>query len=583
MELSSNQLKYLIRLKNGEKDSGCNYNSSDINMLLKEKIVVNEKITKKGMKVLNGYKVDNAIILAAGMSTRFAPLSYEKPKGLTKVKGEVLIERQIRQLKDAGIEEIIIVLGHALEQFVYLKEKYNIKIVVNNEYKYKNTQSSLFAARDFLKNTYILCADNYYPDGLFNLYENHAYTSTQFMPGIEEGERGVVTNKEGLIVYTERPSNNKWVMNGYQYFDKKFSDKFKKILEDYHERKEADQFYWERIYAEHVSELNLYEKRFKEGEILEFDTLQDLERFDPDFLKNNNYEFIKNISKALGKSDIADNIKNIKTISKGLTNKTISFSYNDSKYVYRFPGKDLPEKIDREYEKKVQEKVKLIGIDDSYIYEDEKKGWKISHYIEAKEKFDFKKEEHIELLCDTVRKLVSAKIKTDKRIDYIDKSRKVLNKIKLIDTEKFEELNKYFKEIVKINKMNIEDNWPIQLCHNDIWEDNLIISNENKLFLIDWEYAEDNDIGYDISRIFVKTGCEVNEIDKYLKKYYMRKPTEIEKKHILGCVVVFYYYWYIWVNYMILNEKNYDDYLKLYLNLFTKYYNEYKKIYKEVI
>ena len=41
--------------------------------------------------------------MAAGLSSRFAPISYEKPKGLLKVRGEVLIERQIEQLKAAGI------------------------------------------------------------------------------------------------------------------------------------------------------------------------------------------------------------------------------------------------------------------------------------------------------------------------------------------------------------------------------------------------------------------------------------------------------------------------------------------------
>ena len=41
--------------------------------------------------------VDNAVIMAAGTSSRFAPLSYERHKGLTEVRGEVLIERQIRQ------------------------------------------------------------------------------------------------------------------------------------------------------------------------------------------------------------------------------------------------------------------------------------------------------------------------------------------------------------------------------------------------------------------------------------------------------------------------------------------------------
>ena len=47
--------------------------------------------------------------MAAGTSSRFAPLSYEKPKGLLKVKGEILIECQIRQLQEAGITDITIV------------------------------------------------------------------------------------------------------------------------------------------------------------------------------------------------------------------------------------------------------------------------------------------------------------------------------------------------------------------------------------------------------------------------------------------------------------------------------------------
>ncbi|MBQ1982979.1 MAG: NTP transferase domain-containing protein, partial [Clostridia bacterium] len=49
------------------------------------------------------YQVDNAVIMAAGTASRFAPLSYERPKALISVKGEVLIERQIRQLKEAGV------------------------------------------------------------------------------------------------------------------------------------------------------------------------------------------------------------------------------------------------------------------------------------------------------------------------------------------------------------------------------------------------------------------------------------------------------------------------------------------------
>ena len=48
-------------------------------------------ITQAGKDALAPYKVQNAIIMAAGMSTRFAPFSYERPKGLLRVKGEVLV------------------------------------------------------------------------------------------------------------------------------------------------------------------------------------------------------------------------------------------------------------------------------------------------------------------------------------------------------------------------------------------------------------------------------------------------------------------------------------------------------------
>ena len=75
-----------------------------------------------------GYQVDNAVIMAAGVSSRFAPLSYENPpKALINVNGEVLLERQIRQLKDAGIEEIILVVGYMKEQFYYLQDKLGVQ------------------------------------------------------------------------------------------------------------------------------------------------------------------------------------------------------------------------------------------------------------------------------------------------------------------------------------------------------------------------------------------------------------------------------------------------------------------------
>ena len=78
-------------------------------------------VTEAGINALSPYRVDNAVILAAGSAARLAPLSFEKPKAMFKVRGEVLIERMIRQLKEAGIEDITIVVGYMKETFFYLE------------------------------------------------------------------------------------------------------------------------------------------------------------------------------------------------------------------------------------------------------------------------------------------------------------------------------------------------------------------------------------------------------------------------------------------------------------------------------
>ena len=75
------------------------YISKALNSFSESGFTDSSGITDEGLAALAPYKVDNAVIMAAGLSSRFVPLSLEKPKGLLTVKGEILIERQIKQLK----------------------------------------------------------------------------------------------------------------------------------------------------------------------------------------------------------------------------------------------------------------------------------------------------------------------------------------------------------------------------------------------------------------------------------------------------------------------------------------------------
>jgi len=100
-----------------------------------------------------------AIILAAGVGSRMKKYTKSLPKGMIKINGKTLIERQIRMLRTVGIKKIIIVTGFKYELINYKGVKY----YHNENYKKTNMVESLMCgACEFDQNIIITYADLIY-------------------------------------------------------------------------------------------------------------------------------------------------------------------------------------------------------------------------------------------------------------------------------------------------------------------------------------------------------------------------------------------------------------------------------------
>lgn len=284
------------------------------------------------------YKVDNAIIMAAGMSSRFVPLSFELPKALLKVKGDILIERQIKQLKEAKIEDITIVVGYKKELFYYLNDKYQVKIVENPEYSIRNNNSSLYYVRDRLKNTYICSADNYFTKNVFRPVVSQAYYSAVFEEG-DTKEWCIEIDETGLIKDVKVGGKDSWAMLGHAFFTRNFSEKFVEILEQVYEKPETAQLFWEDIYINNINDLPMYIKKFPKGIIFEFDTLDELRMFDKTYCDNTGSNILKKISSKLNCNE--GDIIGIMPIKN--SEETIGFDFmsNGKSYSYNFKTKEI--------------------------------------------------------------------------------------------------------------------------------------------------------------------------------------------------------------------------------------------------
>ena len=276
----------------------------------------------------------NAIILAAGTSSRFAPLSYEKPKGLLNVKGEILIERQIRQLHEAGVHDITVVVGYKFEHFNYLIEKYGVELVINEDYNRYNNTSSIIRVLDRLSDTFICSSDNYFNDNVFKLSSEDSYYSALYAEG-DTKEYCITTDTEDFITGVTIGGSDSWYMVGHVYFNRDFSERFREIMKTEYFKEETKYVYWEDIYIRHIHSLpKMKIKRYQPGELEEFDSLEELRKFDEKYINNTGCQVFHNICNVLGCEEC--DIYYVNVLSKDPSSPSFEFTCkkNMRKYVY---------------------------------------------------------------------------------------------------------------------------------------------------------------------------------------------------------------------------------------------------------
>ena len=276
--------------------------------------------------------VDNAVIMAAGTSSRFAPLSYEKPKALIDVKGEILIERQIKQLYEAGISEVFIITGYMADQFEYLTEKYGVKLIHNPYYLTRNNNASIWMARGVIRNTYICSADNYFSINPFEKEVDGAYYAGVFANGHTE-EWCMKEDSQGYICSVEIGGENDWYMLGHTFWSEEFSRNFLKILEREYAMPVTYDKLWEKIFIQHLDVLKMKIRKYADNEIYEFDTLDELREFDESYKYNSRSLILKGIACGLNISE--GEIRELKTV-KGNDTSAIGFDFRVKNSVYRY-------------------------------------------------------------------------------------------------------------------------------------------------------------------------------------------------------------------------------------------------------
>lgn len=503
-------------------------------------------------------KVRNAVIIAAGKSYSFAPFSYEIPKALFRVRGETLIERQIRQLREAGVANIAIVIGSMREKLYFLEEKYGVTLIENSLYASRNNVYSVQLARRFLGDCFLCCCDNYYPENPFLKHgdSSHSYRQAVAKDGPDREFNCHVDAGGRIVRVTTNDETAPYSLVGYAYFTEDFAREFVSLYDVSSRGFSSDRFFWEEFVGAHLDRLDLRVKAVRPGEVLEFDSVEEVRAFDPNLIENLNSRIVDNISSTLhcDRGEITD----VRTVAKGLTNVSFTFTVRGETYVYRHPGGSSSVVSNRPAEYQAQHLAHELGIDRTLVYIHPTDGWKISRYVEGTYDFDYSDREALKRVLRLLRKYHTSGGRIEYTYDPVAMSDRMMAMACQTDANLRTAFAGMREKIGRLYAHTQRDGVPLCPCHCDCYWPNFLISGTS-LDLIDWEFAGMSDPANDFGGIVGRDErfADDADIEDLLTAYLGRPPTPEERRHYFSFIAIDAWVYFCWSIYKAgVNEPN---------------------------
>lgn len=503
----------------------------------------NMELTMQARKEIEQKKPKNAIILAAGYGMRMVPINLETPKGLLMVNGEPLIERLIKQLHEAEIYDIAVVVGFMKENYEYLIDEYGVDLVVNTDYASKNNLHSMKLVAERLSNTYVVPCDIWCE---CNPFSKHEFYSWYMVSELVDDDSTVRVNRKMELV-TVPSENGGNAMIGIAYLQGQDAELTRENIVKLSKNTRNDESFWEEaLYSK--DRMFISAKVVRSDAVVEINTYEQLRELDnkSSQLKSDAIDTAAQVL-AVAPVDITD----IAVLKKGMTNRSFMFKSGDAKYIMRIPGEGTDKLINRSQEAQVYAALSGKGICDDPVYINPENGYKITDFLEGIRVCDPLDVNDLEKCMALLRRFHEMKLKVGHEFD-------IFGQIDFYESL-WDGKRSVYKDYAK-TKANVLHLRPYieshitekVLTHIDAVPDNFLFydrGNGEELQLTDWEYAGMQDPHVDIAMFCIYALYDRSQVDQLIDIYFEGKcPDETRIKiycYIAACGLL----WSNWCEY----------------------------------
>lgn len=465
-------------------------------------------LTQNGQALLAENRPQRAVILAAGFGMRMVPINTETPKGLLQVHGERLIDRLIRQLHQALIRDIRVVVGFLKEQYEYLIDEFGVELVVNPDYARKNNLHSVDRVRSALSDCYVVPCDLYCTENPFRTHEFYSWYMVSEAPAPDSTVR--VNRKQALIPVSE--NGNRMIGICYLTADdgRKVSEKVHALCLD----SRMDGAFWEEaLYAE--GKMLPAARVVPEGQVVEINTYEQLRELDGDSDQLQN-DAIGTICRVFDASP--RDITHITVLKKGMTNRSFLFTCRGKQYIMRIPGEGTDRLIDRRQEAAVYGAIRDLSLCDDVYYIDPANGYKITAFLENARVCDPENPNDVRRCMAFLRKFHERRLHVGHSFDIFGQI-EFYEQLWKGNPSVYADYRRTKEQILSLRPYIEAHAGEKVLTHIDAVPDNFLLTGDD-IRLIDWEYAGEQDPHVDIAMFAIYALYDRTQIDALIDAYF---------------------------------------------------------------
>ena len=465
-------------------------------------------LTQNGQALLAENRPRRAVILAAGFGMRMVPINTETPKGLLQVHGERLMDRLIRQLHQALIRDIRVVVGFLKEQYEYLIDEFGVELVVNPDYARKNNLHTVDRVRSALSDCYVVPCDLYCTENPFRAHEFYSWYMVSEAPAPDSTVR--VNRKQALIPVSE--NGNRMIGICYLTADdgRKVSEKVHALCLD----SRMDGAFWEEaLYAE--GKMLPAARVVPEGQVVEINTYEQLRELDSDSDQLQN-DAIGTICRVFDASP--RDITHITVLKKGMTNRSFLFTCRGKQYIMRIPGEGTDRLIDRRQEAAVYGAIRDLSLCDDVYYIDPANGYKITAFLENARVCDPENPNDVRRCMAFLRKFHERRLHVGHSFDIFGQI-EFYEQLWKGNPSVYADYRRTKEQILSLRPYMEAHAGEKVLTHIDAVPDNFLLTGDD-IRLIDWEYAGEQDPHVDIAMFAIYALYDRAQIDTLIDAYF---------------------------------------------------------------